>query len=234
MDFFRRRMWGTLRRGVTLPPIVRQVRDNGLTYLGPKALTELYECVRRVETDSLPGILIEAGCALGGSAIVIASAKARARPLHVFDTFAMIPAPSASDGDDARERYRVIASGKSKGIRGGEYYGYRQNLYEEVVHNFERHGLPVHENNVHFIKGLFEDVLHVSEPVALAHIDGDWYRSVMTCLRRIEPNLVPRGTLVIDDYRAWSGCKRAVDEYFADKAGSYIFRAMSRLHIVKK
>jgi asparagine synthase (glutamine-hydrolysing) len=55
--------------------------------------------------------------------------------------------------------------------------------------------------------------LHVSEPVALAHIDGDWYRSVMTCLRRIEPNLVPGGTLVIDDYRAWSGCKRAVDEY---------------------
>ena len=28
---------------------------------------------------------------------------------------------------------------------------------------------------------------------------------------------MPGGVLVIDDYDSWSGCRRAVDEYFADK-----------------
>jgi asparagine synthase (glutamine-hydrolysing) len=223
-----------LRLGAPPPLIVRQVRDSSLTYLGIKALEELHDCVRRIEGRGLPGVLVEAGCALGGSAIVIASAKSPDRPLHVFDAFGMIPPPSAADGEDAHERYRIIASGESKGIAGSRYYGYRQNLYEEVVQNFHRHGLPLRENNVRLVKGLFEDVLHVGEPVALAHIDGDWHRSVMTCLTRIEPNLVPGGVLVIDDYYAWSGCKRAVDEYFSDKAGSYDFCEMSRLHIIKK
>jgi asparagine synthase (glutamine-hydrolysing) len=223
-----------LRLGAPPPLIVRQVRDSGLTYLGTRALEDLHDCVRRIEAHGLPGILVEAGCALGGSAIVIASAKSPERPLHVFDAFGMIPPPSAADGADAHERYRIIASGKSKGIAGSRYYGYRENLYEEVIQNFHRHGLPLRENNVHLVKGLFEDVLHVSEPVALAHIDGDWHKSVMTCLARIEPNLVSGGVLVIDDYYAWSGCKRAVDEYFSDEAGSYVFREMSRLHVIKK
>jgi hypothetical protein len=59
--------------------------------------------------------------------------------------------------------------------------------------------------------------MQIDQPVALAHIDGDWYESVMTCLQRIEPHLSEEGILVIDDYDAWSGCRTAVDEYFADK-----------------
>ena len=90
------------------------------------------------------------------------------------------------------------------------------------------------DNNIHLIKGLFEDVLRLNEPVALAHVDGDWYDSVMTCLRRIEPNLASGGVLIIDDYGDFSGCKDAVDEYFEDKTEGYVFEAKSRLHIVKK
>jgi asparagine synthase (glutamine-hydrolysing) len=74
----------------------------------------------------------------------------------------------------------------------------------------------------------------VTEPVALAHVDGDWYDSVMTCLQRIEPRLTQGGVLIIDDYDAWSGCRRAVDEYFKDKQGRYEFIRRSRLHIVRK
>ena len=62
-----------------------------------------------------------------------------------------------------------------------------------------------------------------------------WYESVLTCLQRIEPYLVTGGTLVIDDYYHWSGCKKAVDEYFTEKAkGHYQFVHKNRLHIVKR
>ena len=216
------------------PSVIRSVRSEKLTYLDTAALTDLFDQVRLADQQRRIGILIEAGCALGGSAIVIASAKSRARRLYLYDVFGMIPPPSERDGEDAHERYRLIQSGQSVGIKGNKYYGYEDNLADRVLDNLRRYGVPAESHNVHLIKGLFEDTMTVSEPVALAHIDGDWYDSVMTCLHRIEPKLTTNGALIIDDYDAWSGCRRAVDEYFSDKQDRYEFIQKSRLHIIRK
>jgi len=227
---FRDRITG----GAAAPSIVRSVTDDKLSYLGRVALSELYQQVRRIETEGVVGILLEAGCALGGSAIVIASAKAKERPLYVYDVFGMIPPPSDKDGDDIHTRYDVILAGKAQGLRGQPYYGYQENLYDEVVANFARYDLPIGENNIFLVKGLFQETLNVTEPVALAHIDGDWYDSVKVCLERIEPRLVSGGVLIIDDYYHWSGCRMAVDEYFQDKKERYTFHHRSRLHIRRR
>lgn len=213
--------------------IVEAVRNDSLTFLGADALTDLYEAVARLERAGAPGILIEAGCALGGSAIVIATAKSASRPLYVFDVFGMIPPPSDRDGEDVHARYEVITSGRSEGIGGRTYYGYVEDLLGTVTENFRKHGAPIARRNVHLVKGLFQDTLHVREEVALAHIDGDWYESVKTCLERIEPHLIHGGVLVIDDYDSWSGCRSAVDEYFRERQG-YRFVRRARLHIVRE
>ena len=84
------------------------------------------------------------------------------------------------------------------------------------------------------MKGLFQETLRIEENVAMAHIDCDWYESVMTCIQEIEPNLISGGVMVIDDYQDWSGCKTAVDEYFNDKKTKYKFVQRSRLHIIRK
>lgn len=94
--------------------------------------------------------------------------------------------------------------------------------------------MPLQDNDVHLVKGLFQDTLHIGDQVALAHIDADWYESVMTCLTRIAPRLISGGVLVIDDYDDWSGCRTAVDEYFADRHEEYEFIRRSRLHIVRR
>ena len=135
---------------------------------------------------------------------------------------------------DVHERFRIIQSGESPGISGQKYYGYEDDLLAKVTANFARHRVTVTENNVHLVKGLFQDTLQVNEPIALAHIDGDWFESVMTCLLRITPHLAHGGVLVIDDYFAWSGCRTAVDEYFADKKSEFEFIQRARLHIVRK
>jgi asparagine synthase (glutamine-hydrolysing) len=198
------------------------------------ALNDLFDRVRTIEKNRRDGILIEAGCALGGSAIVIASAKSPSRPFYVYDVFGMIPPPSEYDDADVQNRYQVIKSGQAEGIQGNTYYGYVQDLLTTVTENFRRHGLPLQSNNIHLVRGLFQDTLRVNEPVALAHLDGDWYESVKTCLQRIEPRLTSGGVLVIDDYDAWSGCRKAIDEYFSDKMDKYEFIRKSRLHIVRK
>jgi len=220
--------------GRRVPPVVRAVRADSLTYLSEDALKDLYDAVARIEAAGTSGILIEAGCALGGSAIVIATAKARARALFVYDTFGMIPAPSERDGADVHARYEVIARGESTGIGGNRYYGYEDDLLSKVTENFRRHGVPVAQHAVHLVKGLFQDTLHVDQPVALAHLDGDWYESVTTCLQRITPRLVPGGVIVVDDYDQWSGCRRAVDDYFSDKRDRFAFVHRARLQVVRR
>jgi O-methyltransferase len=208
------------------------VRGERLTYLKAGMLEDLAACVLRLEHEGQAGVIVEAGTARGGSAIVLAAAKSRDRPMKVYDVFGMIPPPSERDGADVHRRYEKIAAGVAKGPGGETYYGYRDDLYHEVDASFARHSVPVGEHNVELVRGLFADTIRLDEPVALAHLDGDWYESTMTCLTRIAPLLVSGGRIVLDDYYTWSGCRRAVDEYFAGREG-FRFEHRTRLHVVR-
>jgi Macrocin-O-methyltransferase (TylF). len=212
---------------------VLRVKTEHLTYLGTKDLLNLYEAVRAVEQARIEGLFIEAGCALGGSAIVIGRAKQRVREFRIYDAFGMIPPPSDKDDADVHARYEEIKSGKSKGLGNNTYYGYTENLQDVVASNLAAHGVPVATNNIKLIKGYFEDTLYLTEPVAFAHIDCDWYTSVMSCLVQIEPNLALGGKIVFDDYYEWSGCRSAVDEYFRDKNGYLFDQKGKKLHVTK-
>jgi asparagine synthase (glutamine-hydrolysing) len=214
--------------------VIQRIRQEKLTYLDPQALVELYLAVKHVERTKVPGILVEAGCALGGSALVITATKSTERPFRVFDAFGLIPPPSSLDEEDAHVRYAEITSGQAEGIKGSTYYGYQADLLESVQNSFNAFDLKPADHNVHFVKGFYEETLTLSEPVALAHLDCDWYDSVMTCLNQIVPVLVPGGTLVVDDYYAWSGCRKAVDEYFAGRKQEFEFVKKGRLHIVRR
>ncbi|MQA05922.1 MAG: asparagine synthase [Streptosporangiales bacterium] len=213
--------------------VIRRVRSDKLTYLNNRCLHDLAAAVQDTETVGRDGMIIEAGTALGGSAIVMAVLKSANRPLRVYDAFDMIPPPTDKDGDDVHRRYARITAGKSKGIGGTTYYGYRDDLLAEVTASFERYGVPPGTHHIELVKGYFDGTLHIDEPVALAHLDADWYESTMTCLQRIEPHLVTDGRLVIDDYYTWSGCKRAVEDYFRRRTG-YEFVKLGRLHIGKR
>ena len=70
--------------GYDLPPAVEETiaraRDEHLTYLKAEHLRALAAAVRDVERRRLPGLIVEAGTARGGSAIVMAAAKAPGAP----------------------------------------------------------------------------------------------------------------------------------------------------------
>jgi hypothetical protein len=215
-----------------LEQTIARVRKEHLTYLKPENLRDLAARVLDAERQGLDGLVIEAGTARGGSAIVMAAAKAPERPMKVYDVFGMIPPPSDQDGEDVHRRYAKITSGEARGPGDETYYGYRDDLYAEVQESFARLGVPTGERNVELIKGLFEDTIDLDEPVAIAHLDGDWYESTMTCLTRIAPLVVPGGRIVLDDYYAWSGCRTAVDEYFQGREG-FRFEHGAKLHVVR-
>ena len=99
------------------PSIAAQVREEGLTSLSAAALDDLHRTVQSIEKQPLPGLFIEAGCALGGSALVIAAAKRPDRPFNVYDVFGMIPPPGEKDGPDVHRRYEGFAAADRQASR---------------------------------------------------------------------------------------------------------------------
>lgn len=201
------------RRSNELSPTAERVVSANLTYLNQPKIALLESCLREVQRNRVSGDFLEMGVALGGSGIIIASQMKRGRRFHGYDVFAMIPPPSKSDPPTVHERYRTIAEGRSEGIGGDVYYGYVDNLYDKVLGNFARFGQPVDGDRVQLHQGLFEDTLHPSGPVALAHIDCDWYEPVKLCIERIWPSLSRGGMMIFDDYADYGGCTRAVDKF---------------------
>lgn len=205
--------WRAERR---LGPIARQVRREHLTYLQPTRLAALEQCARRVNAAGVQGDFVECGVALGGSAVVLADAMADRR-LHAYDVFGMIPPPGDADPPEVHERYAVIASGRSSGIDGDTYYGYRNDLEQHVARTLGRFGHPVGER-VFLYKGSFDETLHPDGPVSLAHIDCDWHDPVDVCLRRIGPQLSVGGMMILDDYHDYGGCRTAADRFLSEHA----------------
>lgn len=199
-----------------LTPQARRIIAARLTYLTPQKLVRLDALSR--EALRWPGEVFEFGVASGGSAILLAeTARKNGRRFVGLDLFATIPPPT-SDKDDAKskQRYEVIRSGQARGIGGGAYYGYKDNLYEEVTASFATHGVPVGDD-VQLVKGLFEDTWPTlpPAPIAFAHIDCDWYDPVKFCLERTYERMSAGGVILFDDYHDYGGCRTAVDEFLA-------------------
>lgn len=211
--------------------LVGNVSQNGLTYLDKYAINNLICAIKKIRRKDIHGIWVEAGTALGGSAMIIASLMDPDQRLHLFDTFTIIPPPNSKDGDDVHQRYKEIIEGRAKGINQGQYYGYIEDLLSLVKENFIKCNVDI--ENVFFHKGLFKDTMHFNEKIAFAHVDCDWYESVMYCLCEIVPNLQIGGIVIIDDYDSWSGCKLAVDEFIAtyQDIGNFKVRNQVRFEI---
>jgi asparagine synthase (glutamine-hydrolysing) len=216
-----------------LSPVARAVRERRLTYLRVERLRALERCASRVNRKRVAGDFLEAGLALGGSAIVLAASMGSGRRFHGYDVFGMIPPPSERDPPEVHERYATIASGRSQGIRGDTYYGYRDDLYEHVTRTFAAFGMPVGDR-VQLYKGLFEETLHPDGPIALAHIDSDWFDPVDLCLRRIAPHLSPGGAMVLDDYDDYGGCRAAADGFLAEHDEFALMRLGSNVAVVRR
>lgn len=214
--------------------LVARVRAKGLTFLPMEKIAKIVRTVRRIEKAGLPGAFIEAGCAMGGSSIIIASCKSPERKLSVYDVFGMIPPPTVDDPEDVHLRYETIKSGKARGLSGQSYYGYREDLRAEVERNFCDFGIDTKATSVSLIEGLVQETLEVNERVAFAHIDVDWHDPVKVCLERIHPHLVIGGSIILDDYDDWGGCRKAVDTFLNQFGEQYVVDANHESFIVTK
>lgn len=203
------------------------VRD--FSMLSRKRLLSLYQCVVSCERENLEGAYIECGVWKGGAVGLMALANLRygkaKRHLHLFDTFEGIPEP-----DQNIDGHRAVNEAKKFGVEPLGRLTCNPQFYENM--NREVGTLELNkellekivsydQDFIHYHKGFFQstvpDAADRIAGIAILRLDGDWYSSTKVCLDHLYDKVVKGGFVIVDDYGAYEGCKKAVDEFLSER-----------------
>jgi len=185
--------------------LAAQVRP--YTMLSEARLLSLATLARTVCAENLPGQFVECGVAAGGSSALLAALIRRhsrqPRRLFAFDTFAGMPVAGALD---THAGVAADQTGWGTGTCAAPEASVREACRQLGVEDLL---VPV--------RGLFGDTLPLQRerigPIALLHMDGDWYDSTRDILENLFDQVVPGGGIQVDDYGHWDGCKKAIHEF---------------------
>jgi O-methyltransferase len=177
------------------------------TLVGAERLHNLFVLADRIETEKIPGDVLECGVCNGGTAALLAYSATHSRldrTVWLLDSFQGMPETSEIDGEAAKAHI-----GQEKGD-----IARVEALLKSV---------GVNSSRVRILPGWFEETFpSVSAgQIALLNIDADWYESVKLCLETFYDRVSPGGFVSIDDYGHWPGCRAAVDEFFQKRGLTY-------------
>jgi hypothetical protein len=199
------------------------------TQTTPERVFALRRAVEYVLGCAIPGSFVECGVWKGGSVMAIAltllASQCSDRDLYLFDTFQGMSPPSPSDGDWVRREW-----GRRQRAPGRNDWNFAP--IDEVKANIASTGYPA--SRIHYVAGRVEDTLPESAPetIALLRLDTDFYESTKHELRTLYPRLQRGGVMIIDDYGAFEGARKATDEFLEEtKVGLLLNRIDSDARI---
>jgi O-methyltransferase len=191
------------------------IRVKDQTMMDPEKLYAFIAAVRYVCKHDIRGDIVECGVWRGGAimaaALTLNQLGSTGRRFYLYDTFAGMPRPGQRDRPLA-EKLDTLAyfEGRRTGDDSSDWCCasvdvVRQNL-ATVAYDQDKFVL---------IEGKVEDTLPrtLPGPIAILHLDTDWYESTRHQVEHLMPLMVPGGVLIVDDYFYWSGNRDAVDEY---------------------
>lgn len=189
-------------------------------------LSALVQAVEWIDRRGVPGSVVECGVWRGGSMMAVARTLLRlgddTRDLYLYDTFAGMTQPQeidrAYDGGTAEQAMNAHdPSAKSMSE-------WCDASLDEVRRNMASTGYP--GERINYIVGPVEATIPgtLPGPIALLRLDTDFYASTRQELIHLYPLVAESGVVIIDDYGAWQGARRAVDEFLADKPEIYLHR----------
>ena len=193
-------------------PIEEIILKNGKTMVDINRLNNLANSIKKFRESKTPYSFVECGVAQGGCLAFmkhcLVSYNQNGHKIFGFDSFEGMPSVSK---EDCPEVFDGAAGDPSKWV------GYNCSKYgEQAVHDtFKLLNLPM--DNVFIVKGYFENTLekHIDNigEIAVLRLDNDWYSSTKYCLELLYDKVIKGGVILIDDYGAFDGCKKAVDEF---------------------
>lgn len=192
----------------------------------------LYELARHCITAGIPGDFVECGVWKGGAVAVMAQATLDVatpdRRLHLFDAFTDICEPDPKhDGRDAIAELEALTG--RRGFSGqllpvtGAYDSVGGHGTEDICRTLltDRCGYPAELIKMHV--GWFQETVPLAVEtgtvgqIAVLRLDGDYYASTKVCLDGLYDRVSSGGVVMIDDYGAYEGCRRAVHDFFDER-----------------
>ncbi len=169
-----------------------------------------------VQKNKVPGCFVECGTWRGGCVIVMAYAAVQftiangedasrnlRRKVWGFDSFEGLPKVTEKDGNPGQYTEGSLAV-SIESVDHAIYWTFR-----------------LRRENVYLVKGWFNTTLPRCKddmgPIAVLRLDGDWYQSTMDTLTNLYDQVSVGGYVIIDDYGAWPGCRKATNEFFMSR-----------------
>jgi len=152
------------------------------------------------------GDVVECGVWRGGMIAGLAKIYGNQREYHLFDSFEGLPKVKEIDGEEAK-RWQEDTESK----------GYFDNCKAEMSFSIEAMKKTKVEN-VFFHKGWFNETLKTYKSrngIAILRMDADWYDSTYEILESLFYQVNKGGVIIIDDYKAWEGCTKAVHDFLS-------------------
>ena len=178
--------------------------------------------------ENIGGDYVETGVFRGGSSMSMASVLKhydKLQTLWMYDTFEGMPEPN-------KDEVKLCGNKSALQIYKDRSGDWCRCSLDTVNKNMAKHiGYPY----VRYIKGMVEDTLpkHKPNKIALLRLDTDFYESTAVSLEYLYPRLVSGGYILIDDYGAFSGCRKAVDDYFKNKLPKLEYKDPSAIGFFK-
>lgn len=185
------------------------------TMTSPERVFALCNAIRYVVSNAVPGAYVECGVWRGGSSMAAAMTLLEmgdvSRQLFLFDTFEGMVAPTAHD-----RRFDQVSASEllAKQDPQSQRSLWANVPLEDVKAAMLSVGYP--SGRINYVKGPVESTIPDRAPDAIAvlRLDTDWYESTRHELEHLYPRIVNGGVILIDDYGAWQGARKAVDEFF--------------------
>jgi len=181
----------------------KAIIKEGMSLLQAYQLDSLWDILKIVKDQNIPGSLVETGVYKGGAAIVMQHANITFnlnREIYLYDSFKGLPNPKKTK----------IKNPPIEKHSGGQYSSPK----EALIKNLNR--FDYLNDNIHIVEGWFEDTLPDAKmtEIAILRFDGDMYSSTWDVLNNLYNKVVDKGFIIIDDY-CLNACKVATDEFRA-------------------
>lgn len=200
----------TIRRRCGLG-LAEAMRSNGSTMLTVPRLEHLEKAVDEFSHRN-DVCFVECGVAKGGALALMAATAHPDATVWGFDSWEAMPPLMEKDQNEERAlKYNFRKTD-------GGYVGHKfaqQSHVEVLIKHVEGCGIML--SNIKLVKGFVQDtllpVLSDMPPIAVLHLDMDFYEATSFALRALYSKVIDGGIVIIDDYDAYIGCRMAVDEF---------------------
>lgn len=186
---------------------------------GHERMYLLSQAILNAKEKRLDGDFVECGVWKGGNILLyklLNDFYSLNKTIFAYDTFEGMTQPEDIDidfyGNSAKKK--LLTNKKSENLDNIHCFSAIDSVRKNILEYTDL-------KNINFIVGPVEKTLlikkNLPKRISVLRLDTDWYSSTKIELEILYPRLVSGGVLIIDDYGAWQGSKKATDEYFYNK-----------------